>query len=151
MTDSEPGGTAPGPPGPPARPPGPVPDGYVPLEWVQTASAAAAAAAAATGAGGPVPPPPPQPPPALLAYDPTFSVLPPPPTVLPVADVPFLDTPWVPPQTTRQGWLWLVYAVVGFLVGQIGAEVFGLVAGVIAGKTTAQITLIQKEAVPPEW
>ena len=145
MTDSEPGGAAPGPPGPPARPPGPVPDGYVPLEWVQTASAAAAAAAA-TGAAAPPPPPPPPPP-----YDPTFSMLPPPPTVLPAADVPFLDTPWVPPQTKRQGWLWLVYAVVGFLVGQIGAEIFGLVAGLLAGKTSAQITLIQKEAVPPEW
>ncbi len=78
-------------------------------------------------------------------------MLPPPPTVLPAADVPFLDTPWVPPQTKRQGWLWLVYAVVGFLVGQIGAEIFGLVAGLLAGKTSAQITLIQKEAVPPEW
>ncbi len=35
MTDTEPGGAAPGPPGPPARPPGPVPDGYVPREWLQ--------------------------------------------------------------------------------------------------------------------
>ena len=50
---------------------------------------------------------------------------PPPPTVLPEGDVPFLDTPWVPPQTKRQAWIWLVYAVVGFLVGQIGALIFG--------------------------
>ena len=31
--------------------------------------------------------------------------------------------------------MWLVYAVVGFLVGQIGALIFGCVAGAIAGKT----------------
>ncbi len=66
-------------------------------------------------------------------------------------EVPFLDTPWVPPQTKRQGWIWLVYAVVGFLVGQIGALVFGLVAGAIAGKTGAQLQTIASAAVPPEW
>ena len=95
MTDSEPGGAAPGPPGPPARPPGPVPDGYVPREWLQQA-----------------PPPwlptaPPPRPPRCRPDDPTFSLPPPPPSVLPAGDVPFLDTPWVPPQTKRQGWMWL--------------------------------------------
>ena len=40
------------------------------------------------------------------------------------ANAPFLDTPWVPPQTKRQGWMWIVYALVGFVVGQIGAAVF---------------------------
>ena len=119
MTDIEPGGAVPGPPGAPARPPGPVPDGFVPREWLQTA-------------------PPPPPPPLLV----------PPP---PAADVPFLDTPWVPPQTKHQGWIWLVYAVVGFLVGQLGALIFGYVAGVVAGKTGAQMTAIATEAVPPEW
>jgi len=87
MTDSEPGGAAPFPEGAPARPPGAVPDGFVPREWLQKAP----------------PPPPPMPP-----YDPTFTVLPPPPSVLPAGDVPFLDTPWVPPQTRRQGWMWLL-------------------------------------------
>ena len=66
-------------------------------------------------------------------------------------EVPFLDTPWVPPQTKRQGWMWLLYAVIGFLVGQIGAEIFGLVAGAIAGKTSAQMTAIATASVPPEW
>ena len=66
-------------------------------------------------------------------------------------EVPFLDTPWVPPQTKRQAWMWLVYAVVGFVVGQIGALVFGLVAGAIAGKTGAQLQSIASAAVPPEW
>jgi uncharacterized protein len=84
-------------------------------------------------------------------YDPTFTFLPPPPSVLPAADVPFLDTPWVPPQTRRQGWMWLLYAVIGFLVGQIGAVVFGYIAGAIAGKTGAQMTAIASASVPPEW
>jgi len=84
-------------------------------------------------------------------YDPTFMLLPPPPSVLPAGDVPFLDTPWVPPQTKRQGWMWLVYAVVGFLVGQLGALIFGYIAGAIAGKTGPQMTAIASAAVPPEW
>jgi uncharacterized protein len=84
-------------------------------------------------------------------YDPTFTFLPPPPSVLPAADVPFLDTPWVPPQTRRQGWMWLLYAVIGFLVGQIGALIFGYIAGAIAGKTSAQMTAIASAPVPPEW
>jgi hypothetical protein len=71
--------------------------------------------------------------------------------VVPEGDVPFLDTPWVPPQTKRQAWMWLVYAVVGFLVGQIGALIFGYIAGTIAGKTSAQMTAIASASVPPEW
>jgi uncharacterized protein len=84
-------------------------------------------------------------------YDPTFTFRPPPPSVLPAADVPFLDTPWVPPQTRRQGWMWLLYAVIGFLAGQIGAVIFGFIAGAIAGKTSAQMTAIASASVPPEW
>jgi membrane protease YdiL (CAAX protease family) len=83
--------------------------------------------------------------------DPTFSLLPPPPSVLPEGDLPFLDTPWVPPQTRRQGWMWLLYAVIGFLVGQLGALIFGEVAGLIAGKSTAQMSAIASASVPPEW
>jgi membrane protease YdiL (CAAX protease family) len=83
--------------------------------------------------------------------DSTFTFLPPPPSVLPAADVPFLDTPWVPPQTRRQGAMWLLYAVIGFLVGQIGALIFGYIAGAIAGKTGAQMTAIASASVPPEW
>jgi CAAX protease family protein len=111
----------------------------VPREWLQQASA-----------GPPVAVPPvavPQPPP----YDPTFSQVPRPPSAPPPGDVPFLDTPWVPPQTKRQAWMWLVYAVVGFVVGQIGALIFGTVAGAIAGKSSAQMTAIASAAVPPEW
>jgi uncharacterized protein len=83
--------------------------------------------------------------------DPTFSLLPPPPSVLPESDLPFLDTPWVPPQTRRQGWMWLLFAVIGFLVGQLGALIFGELAGLIAGKSSAQMTAIASASVPPEW
>ena len=135
MTETEPGAPARGPlgpPGPPARPPGPVPPGFVPSHSVEQTQ---------------LRPPPPQ---QYLAHAPSALVspsgLPPPP-----GDVPFLDTPWVPPQTKRQGWLWLVYAVVGFLAGQVGALVFGFVAGAIAGKSTTQMQAIATAAVPPEW
>ena len=132
MTDSEPGAPAPGPLGPPARPPGPVPTGFVPREWVQQA------------------PPPPAPGPYAAVGAPPVS-LPPPPPAPPQGDAPFLDTPWVPPQTKRQAWIWLVYAVVGFLVGQIAALIFGTVAGAIAGKTGAEMRVIETASVPPEW
>ncbi len=132
MTDSEPGAPAPGPLGPPARPPGPVPTGFVPREWVQQA------------------PPPPAPGPYASVGAPPVS-LPPPPPAPPPGDAPFLDTPWVPPQTKRQAWIWLVYAVVGFLVGQIAALIFGTVAGAIAGKTGAEMRVIETASVPPEW
>ncbi len=130
----------------------------MPREWLQQAPsgppvvvppAAGAAqrpstAAPAAGATAPALSPPPP-------YDPTFSKLAPPPSVVPEGDVPFLDTPWVPPQTKRQAWMWLVYAFVGFLVGQIGALIFGYIAGTIAGKTSAQMTAIASASVPPEW
>ena len=112
-------------PGPPPRPPGPVPAGYVPREWVQRTGLATA------------PPPPPSP----------VTLAPPPPP----SDGPFLDRPWIPPQTKRQGWAWLIYAVVGFVAGQLGAVVFGLVAGLIAGKSASQLQSIASAAVPPEW
>ncbi len=37
------------------------------------------------------------------------------------------------------------------MAGQVGALVFGLVAGAIAGKSTAQMQAIATAAVPPEW
>jgi len=155
MTDSEPGGPPAGPIGPPARPPGPVPAGYVPREWVQQAAAP------------PVPPPgygaavwptvasratTAQPVPAASGASwPAVAVPPAPPSEPPGGDAPFLDTPWVPPQTKRQGWMWLVYAVAGFLAGQLGALAFGLAAGAVAGKTSAQMQAIATATVPPEW
>jgi membrane protease YdiL (CAAX protease family) len=78
---------------------------------------------------------------------PTGTPLPPPPT----KDVPVLDTPWVPPKTPRQGWYWLVFAVAGFVVGQLAATIFAFVAGAIEGKTAAQMQAIATQTVPPEW
>ena len=135
MTDPETGAPA---MGPPARPPGPVPAGYVPREWLERQ-----------------PPPtasPQAPSPSLTAYSwspagrPVQLPSAPPPNV----DVPFLDTPWVPPRTPRQGWYWLLFAVAGFVVGQIGATIFAFVAAAIAGKSS-QLQTIATQTVPPEW
>ncbi len=60
-------------------------------------------------------------------------------------------TPSPPPATKRQAWRWLLYAVIGFLVGQIAGSIFGLVAGAIDGKTSGQMTAIASSSVPPEW
>ncbi len=65
--------------------------------------------------------------------------------------VPFLNTPWVPPQTKRQAWYWLVFALAGFVAGQIGAVIFATIAGAAAGKTAAQMSAIATATVPPEW
>jgi uncharacterized protein len=140
--------------GPPPRPPGPVPAGYVPREWLTQAPPPPPAASWHLGA--PVAPPgsapslvqpyPPQPSP----FPPSLGQAPP----LepgPGADRPFLDTPWVPPQTKRQGSMWLLYAVIGFVAGQLAAVVFALIAGDIAGKSQSEMTAIANAAVPPEW
>jgi membrane protease YdiL (CAAX protease family) len=66
-------------------------------------------------------------------------------------EVPFLDTPGVPPQTKRQAGYWLLFALAGFLVGQIGATIFALISGAIAGKSASQMQAIATSAVPPEW
>ena len=47
--------------------------------------------------------------------------------------------------------MWLLYAVIGFVVGQLGAFILGYIAGAIAGKTSAQMTAIAQASVPPEW
>jgi uncharacterized protein len=48
-------------------------------------------------------------------------------------------------------WRWLLYALIGFLVGQLVAALFGIVAGDLAGKDAAQMASITSAAVPPEW
>lgn len=137
MTEPETGAPA---TGPPARPPGPVPAGYVPREELQQQPPPAP------------PPPPPSLPTALWSSTPTGApeyppAAPPPPD----KDVPFLDTPWVPPKTPRQAWYWLIFAVAGFVVGQLAATIFAFVSGAVAGKTAAQMQAIATQSVPPEW
>jgi uncharacterized protein len=123
---------------PPPQPPGPVPAGYVPREAVQQTPPVSPPAWPPTVATR-----------ADVALAPAVSAPPGPVASLP--DVPFLDTPWVPPQTKRQAFMWLVYAVVGFLVGQLAAVIFGEIAGLAAGKTASQMEAIATQTVPPEW
>ena len=47
--------------------------------------------------------------------------------------------------------MWLLYSLIGFLVGQLGALLLAYVAGTIAGKSAAQMTAIASASVPPEW
>jgi membrane protease YdiL (CAAX protease family) len=63
----------------------------------------------------------------------------------------FLDRPGAPPTTRSRAWRWLLYAVVGFVVGQLLAAIFGLVAGAIAGKTSVEMKAIVSASEPPEW
>lgn len=132
MTDSEPGAPS---MGPPARPPGPVPAGYVPREWLYQQPPTTPPVTPASGA-------------PWSPHDERVAAPAPPP---PSGDVPFIDTPWVPPTTPRQAWYWLVFAVAGFVVGQLGATIFAFIAGAIEGKTTAQMQAIATQTVPPEW
>jgi hypothetical protein len=129
MTDPETGAPS---MGPPARPPGPLPAGYVPRELLQQ----------------PPPPAPPSPiPGSYSSPDDTDAPAVPPPGV----GGPFLDTPWVPPKTPRQAWYWLIFAVGGFVVGQLAAGLFAFIAGAAAGKTVAQTEALATHTVPPEW
>jgi uncharacterized protein len=66
-------------------------------------------------------------------------------------DMPFLDRPGAPPVDRPAAWRWFFYALIGFLVGQLAAGVFGAVAGDIAGKNAAQMARITAATVPPEW
>jgi membrane protease YdiL (CAAX protease family) len=45
----------------------------------------------------------------------------------------------------------LVFAVAGFVVGQLAATIFAFIAGAIEGKTAAQMQAIATQTVPPEW
>jgi membrane protease YdiL (CAAX protease family) len=109
---------------PPGGGPPPLSPGYVPQGYVPREQVGAA------GVARPAPPPPP---------------------VIDQEDGPFLDRPGVPPTTKSHAWHWLLYAVGGFLVGQLMAAVFGLVAGALAGKTSAEMKVIASANVPPEW
>ncbi len=46
--------------------------------------------------------------------------------------------------------MWLLYGVLGFVVGQIGALIFAAIAAAIAGKA-GDLQTIATESVPPEW
>jgi membrane protease YdiL (CAAX protease family) len=97
-----------------------------------------------------MPPPPPANPDGPWDAAP-FASPPPPPSLESSLGTPFLDTPWVPPTTKRQAGFWLLFGVIGFLVGQIGAVIFAAIGGAIAGDSSAQLQAIATASVPPEW
>ncbi|HMD45474.1 MAG TPA: CPBP family intramembrane glutamic endopeptidase [Acidimicrobiales bacterium] len=65
-------------------------------------------------------------------------------------NVAFLDRPGAPPVTRGDGGMWLFFAVLGFLFGQIAGFVLVLVAAAIAGQA-GQLASIAKLSAPPEW
>jgi uncharacterized protein len=56
-----------------------------------------------------------------------------------------------PPASRDAAWRWIFYAVGGFVVAQIVGSAFGLAAGALAGKTSAQLSAIATSVQPPEW
>ncbi len=123
MTDIDPDQGRLGGGGTPARPPGPVPGGFVP-----------------SIRPGQTPPPAP-------VWPPDTSLSP----GGGGQSGPFLDRPGVPPTTKSAAGRWFFYALLGFLAGQIIGSVFAVLAGDIAGKNATQMTAIANAASPPEW
>jgi membrane protease YdiL (CAAX protease family) len=62
-----------------------------------------------------------------------------------------LESAGTAPFTKHTAWLWFIFALAGFLAGQIIALLFGNLAGQLAGKSTAQMKAISTASVPPEW
>ncbi len=58
--------------------------------------------------------------------------------------------PGAPPVTRGDGWTWLLFAVIGFVVGELVALILVTVAAALAGESR-QLTAIEKMASPPEW
>jgi membrane protease YdiL (CAAX protease family) len=54
------------------------------------------------------------------------------------------------PRTRRDAWLWLIFAALGFLAGQIIASIFVLIAAAITGNSH-NISAVSRLSVPPEW
>jgi uncharacterized protein len=123
MTDLDPEEAGLGVGVPPARPPGPPPAGFVPLDRVGVDA---------------VPPPPAWP---DSQFRPGGSA----------GGGSFLDNPVAPPRTRSAAWRWFFFALLGFVVGQLLGALFGAVAGDVAGKSAAQMKVITGESVPPEW
>ncbi|MGH9028657.1 MAG: lysostaphin resistance A-like protein [Acidimicrobiales bacterium] len=55
-----------------------------------------------------------------------------------------------PPSTPSQGWTWVAFAVVGFLVGQVVSAVLLYVAAAVSGHLS-DIASLSARAVPPAW
>jgi len=122
MTDMDPEGAGNRGGAAPPRPPGPVPEGFIPTDQVRAVPMMSPVRSS---------------PPAFPGFD--------------GGDMPFLDRPGAPPVDRPAAWRWLFYALVGFLVGQLAGGVFGALAGDAAGKNARQMAAITSASVPPEW
>lgn len=65
-------------------------------------------------------------------------------------DGPFLDTPGAAPATRGVAALWFLFALLGYLVGQVVGTVFVLVAAATQGKLH-HLSQITSMATPPAW
>ena len=107
-------------------------------------------------AGSPPPPPPPpryRVPPAGPPVAPPIPGPFPPPTGFdgpPAGRTPGLLDPSVPPRTRGDAAMWFLFALIGFVAGQLVGLVFTMVAAAVAGKGN-QLTQIANLAEPPEW
>ncbi len=54
------------------------------------------------------------------------------------------------PRTRRDAWLWLIFAALGFLAGQIIASIFVVISAALTGNTH-NISAVSRLNVPPEW
>lgn len=67
-----------------------------------------------------------------------------------VRPVTFLDVRGAVPATRRDGWAWLLFAAIGFVVGEVVALVLVTVAAALAGES-GRLTRIEQMTAPPEW
>ena len=54
------------------------------------------------------------------------------------------------PRNRRDAWLWLIFAALGFLAGQIIASIFVVISAALTGNTH-NISAVSRLNVPPEW
>jgi len=64
--------------------------------------------------------------------------------------VPFLDVPTAPPATGSDGGSWVLFALIGFVIGEVVAYLFVVLAAALAGDS-GQLSRIETMAAPPEW
>jgi uncharacterized protein len=83
-----------------------------------------------------------------LAPDPAFPPPPPPPGGPAPRGLPFLDVPGAPPATPGDAGTWILFALIGFVVGQLVAYAFVVMAAALAGQ---QVQTIADLSAPPEW
>ena len=54
------------------------------------------------------------------------------------------------PATRADGWIWLIYALLGLIAGQLVASILALVVAAATGHSS-QLTTVARSASPPEW